>query len=127
MSGTITSRRLAGIVALTIDGEAWDVASDCEYDPTGVERETIKGQSRVEGYSEMPAAGFLAFTLRDRGDTTVQQFKLMTNSTVVVNLANGKTVMGANVWCTKSEEVRTQEATFQVRFEGDVLEIPAAP
>ncbi len=124
MSGTITSQRLAGLVSLTIDGQAWDVAADFAYNPSTVKRETIKGQSRVEGYSEMPEAGYISATLRDRGNTTVATFNAMTNSTIVAQLANGKTIMGSAMWCVESEEVRTQEATFAVRWDGDVVELP---
>ena len=49
----------------------------------------------------------------------------MTSVTVICRLANGKQVYGTNMWCVEVGEVRTQEATFAVRFEGDsVSEAP---
>jgi hypothetical protein len=41
-----------------------------------------------------------------------------TNVTCVAQLANGKTVYGAGLWQTGEIAVRTQEATFSIRFEG---------
>jgi hypothetical protein len=42
---------------------------------------------------------------------------------VLVTLANGKVVGGANMWNTAALEVRAAEGTFQVRFDGtDVSE-----
>ena len=118
MSGT-TSRRLAGLASMTIDGVPWDIVSDLVWSVNTVARETMKGQTAVEGYSEMPTQGFIGATLRDRGDGTVGSFNQMTNVTVVCRLANGKQVYGTNMWCVEVGEVRTQEATFAVRFEGD--------
>jgi hypothetical protein len=117
MSGSVKGR-LAGIVAFTIDGDSWDVASACEYSPTTVLRATVKGQTAVEGFSEMPQEGFIAATLRDRPDATVYSLNTKTNTTIVVQLANGKTVYGAGLWQTGEIAVGTQEATFPIRFEG---------
>lgn len=118
MSGT-TSRRLAGVASLTINGDSWDVASELEYSPSTVQRETLKGQSRVEGYSEMPMQGYISASLRDRADATVFSLNGLTNATIVAQLANGKTVYGTALWQTGEIGVRTQEASFSIRFEGD--------
>jgi Phage tail tube protein len=118
--------RLAGVASLTIDGDTWDVVSDLAYNPSTVLRETLKGQSAVEGYSEMPTQGFMAATLRDRSDATVFSLNGKTNSTIIAQLANGKTVYGAGMWQVGEIEVRTQEGTFAIRFEsGSVTETTA--
>ena len=117
MSGT-TSRRLAGIASMTVDGDPWDVASDLVWQSVSVVRETMKGQTAVEGYSEMPTQCFIGATLRDRSDASVASFNQMTSVTILVTQANGKQIYGANMWCTEVGEVRTQEGTFSVRFEG---------
>ena len=116
--------RLAGVVAMTINGNTYDVVSDAVYRPTMPKRETVKGQSRVEGYSEMPQEGVIGATIRDNPAFTVQSLGLLTNAVVQLTLANGKNVVGAGMWCVNPEEVKTQEATFPIRFEGpDVSEI----
>lgn len=120
MSGT-NSRRLAGLASMTIDGDTWDIVSDLAYKSNGIARETLKGQTRVEGYSEMPAECYISATLRDRGDTPVSTLNGKNNCTVVCLLANGKTVYGSGMWQTGDIEVRTQEATFTVRFDGNTV------
>lgn len=117
MSGT-TNRRLAGLASITIDGDAWDVAGDLEYSPSTVARETMKGQTAVEGYSEMPQQGYMSMRLRDRADETVYSLNGKTASTIIAQLANGKTVYGYGLWQTGEIGVATQEATFTIRFEG---------
>ena len=113
--------RLAGVVAATIDGDAWDVVGDAEYDPTTVRRETLSGQTAVEGYSEMPKAGFISFTLRDRPDEAVFSLNQKTNSTIIMQLANGKTVYGYGMWQTGEIGVATAEGTFSIRFESPAV------
>lgn len=118
MSGS-TSRRLAGIVSFTIDSDTWDVVGDAEYGTSNIARETMKGQSRVEGFSEMPTQGYISAKLRDRSDETVFSLNAKTNATIIVQGANGKTVYGAGMWQTGEISVNTQEASFSIRFESD--------
>lgn len=117
MSGS-TGRRLAGVASITIDGNAYDVVSDLVWNPSTVKRETLKGQTRVEGYSEMPEVGYIAGTLRDNGALQYQTFNQMTAVTIVVQQANGKVIYGSPMWNVTSDEVKTMDGTFSVRFEG---------
>ncbi len=123
MSGTRTTKRLAGVASITIDGDAWDIVGDLEYSPTTVTRETLKGQTAVEGYSEMPMEGFISMRLRDRADATVYSLNGKTSTQIIAQLANGKTVYGYGMWQVGELGVNTQEATFSIRFEsGEVVE-----
>lgn len=42
----------------------------------------------------------------------------MSDATIHLELANGKNVTGRNMWTVDAQEVKTQEGTFEVRFEG---------
>ncbi len=124
MSGTLytgTSSgggRRAGIASAEIDGEAVDVAGDLTYNPSTVKRETLSGQSGIQGFSEMPMASKMSFKARDSGSLTVAAYNAKTNSTLVFVLANGKTVRGEGLWCTNTGDVNSAEGTFDVEFEG---------
>ena len=117
MSGSTVNRK-AGIATLTIDGSAYDVVGNLSYMAAGVKRETLIGQSGIQGYSEMPMAQYIQATIRDNGSLETGTLNQLTSSTLVLQLANGKTVYGDGMWNTDFEEVDTQEATFRVRFEG---------
>jgi hypothetical protein len=123
MSGSLsTSRRLAGIVSFTVDGESWDVVDGLEYQPDGASRETLKGQSRVEGFSEMPNQGMISATLRDRGDEAVRNLGAKTHATVIAISANGKTVSGFGMWRVgEPPSVKTKDGTFEIKFESDLV------
>jgi len=114
-----TSRRLAGLATMTIDGVAYDIVGDCVYLPTMVKRETVMGQARVEGFSEMPQAGHIAATIRDNGSLSVAFLNSLVSSTILLQPANGKTVIGSGMWNTEASEVKTQEGTFSIKFESD--------
>lgn len=119
MSGaTSTVNRRAGIATLSIDGVAYDVAGSAGYAANRVKRDTLAGQSGIQGYKEMPIAPYISATIRDAGSLTVESLNRMTNVALVLTLANGKLVSGEGLWSTEVEEVETEEATFKVRFEG---------
>ena len=118
-----TCERLAGITGLTIDGTPYMVVSDVTWSPVRWRRETLLGLDAVHGFSEVPVQGYVEATLRDAGDMVVEDFNEMRCVEVLVSLANGKVVGGANMWCVSALEVRAAEGTFQVRFDGtDVSE-----
>jgi hypothetical protein len=117
-----TTNRLAGIAYLSVDGKNYMLAGDFAYSPSSVSRETLIGQDRVHGYSEKPHAGSMSGSLRDAGGLTVADFNAMTNVTVTAELANGKTIIGRNMWTTDAQEVKTAEATFDVKWEGFSVE-----
>jgi hypothetical protein len=113
-----TTNRIAGVAYLSVDGKQYMLAGDFGYSPSKVSRETLVGQDRVHGYSEKPHQGMMSATLRDAGGLTVADINAMTNVTVTAELANGKTVIGRNMWTVDVQEVKTAEATFDVKWEG---------
>jgi hypothetical protein len=117
-----TTRRLAGIACLSVDGLTYMLAGDLTFSPSSVSRETLIGQDRVHGYGEKPHAGTISATLRDSAGLTVAQLNAMTNVTVVAELANGKTIVGRNLWTVEAQEVKTMDGTIDVRWEGFSVE-----
>jgi hypothetical protein len=117
-----TTNRLAGTAFISVDGQTYMLAGDLGYSPSGVTRETLAGQDRVHGYSEKPKQGSISATLRDAGGLSVKSFNAMTNVTVTLELANGKTVLGRNMWTVEAQEVKTAEGTFEVKWEGFSVE-----
>lgn len=117
-----TTNRLAGVAYITVDGKSYMLAADATYSVSKVKRETLSGQSGVQGYSEAPIPGTISGAFRDAGSLTVADFNAMTNATVMLELANGKMIVGRNMWTVESQEVKTQEATFEVKFEGFSVE-----
>ena len=114
-----TTNRLAGIASIQVGGVTYLLQGELSYSPSTVTRETLAGQDQVHGFKEMPVAGFISGSLRDTNNLTVADFNSFTNVTVSLALANGKSVIGRNMWCVGVQEVKATEATFEVRFEGN--------
>ncbi|HBD37510.1 phage tail tube protein [Cupriavidus sp. UBA2534] len=113
-----TTNRLAGIAFITVDGQNYMLQADLTYRVSKVERESLVGQDTVHGYSEKPSTGMISATLRDAKNLSVAAINAMTNSTVVLQLANGKTIIGRQMWTVDVQEVKTAEATLDVKWEG---------
>lgn len=114
----IDPNRLAGEAEVTVDGQTYMIAGDFKYSPTSVARETLVGQDQVHGYKEMPRAPFISASIRDAGGLTVAAFNAMKSVTISALLSNGKQVIGRGMWTVDAQEVDTQEAKFEVKWEG---------
>lgn len=118
-----TTNRIAGVAFVQVDGTNYMLSGDLSYSVSTVSRESMIGQDRVHGYSEKPNAPFISGSFRDAGELRVADFNAMTNVTVTCNLANGKTIVGRNMWTVDAQEVKTQDGSFDVKWEGqDVVE-----
>lgn len=109
---------LAGTASLSIDGTTYMITGDFKYKPAGKKRSTLSGMDRVHGFKEEISAPYISFNLRDWGGLTVADINSMTDVTVVGQLANGKTIIGRDMWTVEEQEVDSVEAKFDVRLEG---------
>ena len=116
------TNRLAGIATISVDGKNFMLNGDLAYGVSSIERETLIGQDRVHGYSEKPKAGFISGTIRDSGGLSVASLNAMSNVTVVLELANGKTIVGRNMWMVDAQEVKTPDAAIDVKWESASVE-----
>lgn len=116
--------RLAGVASVTVDGTANSISGEGTYRPSVAKRETLMGQDGYHGYSEMPQAGKISWKGRDSGAINIAALNNASNASVVLILANGKTIIGRNMARVGDPiEVNTEDGTFSVEFEGpDVTE-----
>lgn len=112
---------LAGTASLTINGEAWSVVGELQWQAAGDVNETLKGQSSVEGFQSMPGQGFIQASLRDRRDKKVSDFQGASGLTVIAVLANGKIITVVNGWQVEQINPNTQEGTFELKVESDTV------
>lgn len=115
---TDNTNRIAGVATIKIDGVQQMLEGKLEYSDALVTRETKGGQDTIHGYGEKPVAPYIAGTFRDGGKFNVQALNGITNSTISCKLANGKMVIGRNMWQVGELKVDTEESTFEIRFEG---------
>ncbi len=114
----MASNLIAGTAQVTVDGTTYQLEGGLKYSPSKVKREAMMGPDGFHGWKETPIPGSITMSLRDAGSLTVADFNAMRNATVVAQLANGKIVVGRNMGSTDSQEVDTEDAKFEVKFEG---------
>lgn len=114
---------LAGIAYLSIDGTPYQVAGGAKYDVSTVSREGLVGMDGPHGFKETPKFGSISVSLRDSGGLSVAALNAMTSVTVVLQLANGKTIMGGACFTADAQEVDAAEATLEVKWLGQVSEL----
>ncbi|KVO95563.1 phage tail protein [Burkholderia ubonensis] len=113
--------RLAGTASLTVDGQNYLLVGDFEYNPSKVTRESLVGMDDVHGFSEKKRVGSISGTLRDTGSLTIADLNAMDNVTIVAQLANGKTIIGRNMWTVEDQTVKSTDATVEVKWEGPAV------
>lgn len=113
-----TTNRIAGTAYLTVNGQSFMVVGEFSYNPSKVVRESLKGMDGIHGYKEAPTVPHISAKLRDSGGLSVVALNAMTNVTVVAELANGKTIIGRNMWTVEEQTVQSEDATLDVKWEG---------
>lgn len=113
-----TTNRVAGTAHFSVDGVAYALIGEMEYNPSSVTRESAVGQDGVHGYIEKPMAPHISATLRDIGGISVADLNAMTNTTVTLELANGKLVIGRNMWTVEDQTAKATDGSIEVKWEG---------
>ncbi len=114
----MSSNLIAGVAQVTVDGTTYQLEGDLKYSPSTVKREALLGMDGFHGWKETPITGSITMSLRDAGNLAVGDFNKIRNSTVVLQLANGKIVVGRNMGTVDALEVDSADAKFEVKFEG---------
>lgn len=115
------STAIAGYLSATIDGQSYNVAGEGTYRVSaGGKRESAMGQDGYHGFTQMPIAGKISFKGRDTAAVSISALSSFAGGTIVLALANGKTIIGRNMVRIGDApiEVNTEDGTFPVDFEG---------
>jgi len=114
---TPTNLRISGITAMTVNGNTFQVVA-FSWDPAIAMNEMVTSLSGVDGYKSKPVPPYIAGKFRDNQTVSVTGFTNLTNATVVVQLANGKQIVGHNLVYTGRPGVSGEDADFDFKFEG---------
>jgi hypothetical protein len=110
--------RVGGIIQVIVNGERQQAKGSWTYNLGIPEREAVVGMDGVHGYKESPRVPFIEGEITDRGDLDLAQLASMTDGTVVLSLANGKTVTLNDAWAAGEWTGNTEEGNIPARFEG---------
>lgn len=112
------ANRRAGVLYLRIDGVQYDARGSYTYSLGPPKREAIVGADGVHGYREMPQVPYVEGEITDARDLDVAALQGLTESTLTLELASGKSVVLREAWYAADGTVTTEQGAVQVRFEG---------
>ena len=114
----MSKNRRAGIFYLEVNGEIQDAKGNFTYNLGRPKREGMPGAARVHGYKETPQVPFCEGEITDAKTLDLDALVTVTDATITIKLANGKTFILKEAWYAADGDVGTEEANVQVRFEG---------
>lgn len=103
---------------MKVDGIQYDAKGEFTYNLGIPKREADIGPDQVHGYKELPQVPFIEGEFVDARDLDLTALQNITDATVTLQLANGKTIVLREAWYAADGNVSTDEANIQVRFEG---------
>jgi hypothetical protein len=120
----MANNRIAGVAYLKYDGRQLPIKGNWKVGFNKLKREGIAGQDRVHGYKEMPDVPFMEGQVSTTAELSLPTLLAVTDATVTLELANGKTYVLRNAWTAQGYEIESEEGQISVRFEGmDIDEI----
>ncbi len=115
---TGSNQRIGGVASITIDGQQYMLRGNMKVSPSTVKREGIAGQDYVHGYTEMPVVPGIDGDFSTPPGLSLQALENVVDSTVVAQLANGKTYVLTDAWTESAFEIETSEGKFSAKFQG---------
>ena len=112
------AQRIAGVAFLKIDGNLYPLRGNFTVSPSALERAGIAGQDYIHGFSELPRLPVISGDVSLVPELSMDDVEAVVNSTVTAELANGKTYVLREAWCTSALELNTREGQVRVTFQG---------
>lgn len=120
----MANNRVAGVAYLKVDGRQLPLRGSWEIGFNKLKREGISGQDRVHGYKEMPGVPYLKGDLTTDRELSLDMLLGITDATVTLETANGKTYVLRNAWSADEYAAQTEDGKISCKFEGmDIDEI----
>jgi len=112
------AQRIAGVAFLKVDGALYPLRGSFVVSPSSLERAGIAGQDYIHGFSELPRLPSISGDVSLDPNLSVDDIEAVVNATVTAELANGKTYVLREAWCTSALELNTREGSTRVVFQG---------
>lgn len=112
------AQRIAGTAWLKVDGAIYPLRGNLTVSPSSVERAGLAGQDYIHGYSELPRLPAVSGDVSLDPLLSMDTVEATVDATVTCELANGKTYVLREAWCTSALDLNTREGTVRVSWQG---------
>lgn len=113
-----TVNRIGGLLSLRVDGNQYEARGNFQVTPGTVKRTGVAGQDYVHGYIEEPIVPQIKGDISIGNQLSLEELEAITDSTVQVALANGRTYVLSDAWVTAAFVVDAHDGKVEVTFEG---------
>lgn len=110
--------RIGGVLSLRVDGNQYEARGNFQVTPGTVKRTGVAGQDGVHGYIEEPIVPQIKGDVSIGNSLSLEALELITDSTVQVALANGRTYVLTDAWVTAAFVIDAHDGKVEVTFEG---------
>ena len=123
----MASSALGGTAFLKVDGTQYLLRGNFKVYPNLKERTGVAGADGVHGYTEKFNVPSIEGDITDTGGLSIQGLQNITNSTITLELVNGKNYILNGAWYSGQANLDAVAGTLPVKFEGlDCSEVLAA-
>ena len=112
------ANRVSGIFYVRIDGVQRNAMGNFTYNLGAVKREPVIGADGIHGFSEMPQSPRIEGEITDQSDLDVETMLNLTDTTITLELANGKVIVLSNAYYAGDGDIGTENANVQILFHG---------
>lgn len=113
------AQRRLGVKQAMIDGEVVDVKGGVNYSLGGDKLESVMGVDRLHGAKVTRIPAFFELTVTDRSGLDLKKLTKLDDSTVTLDLENGKTLKFGHAFYAAEGKVTAEEGEIEARFECD--------
>lgn len=110
--------RIGGILSLRVDGNQYEARGNFQVTPGTVKRTGVAGQDGVHGFIEEPLVPQIKGDLSIGNQLSLEALEAITQSTVQVQLANGRAYVLSDAWVTAAFVIDAHDGKVEVTFEG---------
>jgi hypothetical protein len=112
------AQRIGGVLALRVDGQTYEARGSFQVTPSSVKRTGVAGQDTVHGYIEEPIVPQIKGDISIGNLLSVDVLDAITDSTVQVQLANGRTYVLTDAWTVAGTVIDAHDGKIAATFEG---------
>ena len=108
---------VGGVAYFWAGGLQLRVKGDFKVQPNNFQYEGVAGQDGVHGRKRVPVITTVEANISDDGTLSLQQLAAMVDTTVTVDLDNGKVYVYQQAWYSGLAELNTGEGQIGAKFE----------
>jgi len=111
-----------GIKRLIINNETFQTkTATAEYKPSGAAKTPVldDGSGNVMFYTQENSAGYVKASLSTLNNADTDKLRTLEDADVVLELLDGKTIVGVNVTQTEDNAVTAADGVVEYMFSGD--------